>query len=223
MSVLKVAQDAALSLGLAYPSVVFSSTERTWQQMQATVNECARQILDAYDWSRLKKVATITGDGVLTSFPMPADYERMVKDANLWGPNLTFYPSQQVADFNEWLEMLSWSIESWQPRWSVFGGSLNVLPVMEDQSTLTYGYISKWVVNGTAEQFSSDSDNFILDERLLTLAVIWNWKKQQGQDYAGELAEYEEALDRQRWKDTGARQSIISGRYMRYPTGQVFP
>lgn len=211
MSVLSCVQDASLSLGLPYPSVLFSSTERTWQQVQSAVNECARQILESYDWQKLKKVAVINGDGASTSFPLPNDYDRMVKDANLWSQNYTWYPSQQIADVNQWLQMETWSIEPWEPRWSLFGGNLNIRPTLSTGQTLQYFYISNWVVNGSAEKFTSDSDIFTLDERLLTLCLIWNWKKQQGQDYASELAEYEEALGRATWKDTGARQSIISG------------
>jgi hypothetical protein len=224
MAVLDVIQSAATVTGLAIPSVVFSATDRTSITIANMVNACARQILEEYDWARLIKVATITGDGVATAFPLPEDYDRMVKDANLWGPSYTFYPAQQVSDFNRWLELQSYSVETWEPRWAVFGGNINVLPARESGDTLTYGYISNAIVNGTASTFTADSDTFVLDERLLRLSFIWNWKKAQGMDFSAEFAEYQEALERARFKDPGARQSIISGRgSYSWPTGQVFP
>lgn len=224
MTVLTAIQGASLSLGLAYPSVVFSSTEKTWRQMQDTANECAIQIAQSYDWQRLKKTATFTGDDVVTAFSLPNDYDRMVKDANIWGPSMAFYLAQQVVDFNQWLEYLTYTPESWVPRWALFGNQINILPPPALGEVYTYGYISNWIVNSTATQFTSDADTFVLDERLLKLSIIWNWKKSQGDDYSAELAEYNEAMNRAIFKDTGSRPTIISGRSRyRFPTGQTLP
>ena len=223
MTVLSVVRDAATSLGLEIPSVLFSNTSRTWVEMQSVVNDCARQILDEYDWQRLKNVATITGDGALTAFTLPADYDRMVMGANLIGPSFTYYPSQQVADFNQWLEMQAYSLDSWEQRWSMFGGNLNILPALPASETLTYGYVSNSIVNGSQPEFTADTDTFTLDERLLKLCVIWNWKRNKGQDYAGDLQMYEDDISRARFKDPGSRQTIYSSRGIRFPTGQSFP
>lgn len=224
MSVLSVVQEASvLSLGLEKPSVLFTNTSRTWVEMCALVNECARQILEDYDWAALKKVATVTGDGTLTAFPLPSDYDRMVKDANLQGDGFSYYPSQQVTDFNQWVEMLSWSIDSWEQRWSVFGGNLNILPALPTTEPLTYGYISRNIVNNSQPEFVADTDTFTLDERLLKLSIIWNWKANKGMDYAGDLQKYEDAMAKARFKDNGSRQTIYSGRGYRWPTGQSFP
>jgi len=223
LSVLTAVQQASTVIGITVPSVVFSSTERTMVEMQALVNSCARQILEEYDWSRLKKIATVTGDGVDTAFPLPADYDRMVKDANLWGTSFTYYPSQQLADANQWLELLSYEIQPWEPRWSLFGGNLNIVPALGNTLELKFFYISNWIANGSQSEFTNDTDTFTLDERLLRLSIIWNWKKNKGVDYTADLAEYEEALGKATFKDTGSRQSIISGRRGYWPTGQSFP
>lgn len=229
MTVLSVIQSATTVLDLETPTVVYSSTDRTWVEMGTMVNTCARQILEEYDWQKLIKTRTITGDGALLAFSLPDDYDRMVKDANLWGPNFTWYPSQQVFDFNEWLQLQSYAIESWEPRWMLYGGNLNIMPVLGIDETLTFGYISNLIVKpatgANKTEFTLDSDSFVLDERLLRLSLIWNWKKAKGFDFSAELAEYEEAISRARFKDPGARQSIISGRHTRsrFPTGQSFP
>lgn len=225
MAVLDVVQSIAFDVGLEVPSVIYSSTDRTWQKMGVMVNTCARQILEEYDWQRLIKTHTITGDGTASAFTMPTDYDRMVKDANLWGSSYTFYPAQQIQDFNYWLELLSYDVETWQPRWAVFGGNINVLPAIEAGETLSFGYISNGIVNGTdATKFTADTDTFVLDERLLRLSLIWNWKKSEGRDFQPEAQEYAEAMSRAKFKDPGARQTLISGRgRYRWPTGQVFP
>jgi hypothetical protein len=228
MTVLTTVQSAASVLGLDIPSVLFSSTTRTWMEMQNMVNFCARQLLEEYDWQRLKKIASVTGDGSTTAFDLPSDYDRMVKDANIWGPSFTFYPSHQVDDVNRWLELETYSVETWTPRWSLFGGYLNLLPAIASGDVMKYFYVSNLIVKSgtTPDQtaFLADTDSFVLDERLLDLCLRYNWKKAKGFDYAAELQDYEEALSRAQFKDTGARQAIISGRgYGRFPSGQMFP
>lgn len=225
MTILSIVQSACLSIDVERPVTVFSSTDRTWQEMASIANTAALQILDDYDWQRLIRPATITGDGVGTAFTLPADYSRMVKDANLWGPNWVFYPAQQMQDFNQWLEWLNYQIETWQQRWMVFGGNLNIMPVLPLNDTLSYGYISTNIVVGAdPTTFTADTDNFVLDDELLRLSIIWNWKESKGFDFSADLAKYQERLEKQRFRDVGARQTIISGRgRYRWPTGQSFP
>lgn len=226
MTVLSVVQSACTVLDLEQPTVLYSSTDRTWVEMGVLVNTCAQQILEEYEWQRLIKTHVVTGDGSATAFPLPDDYDRMVKDANLWGTEWTYYPAQQVQDFNYWLELQSYAVETWEPRWSLFGGNLNIMPILSAGNTLTFGYISNAIVNnGAASVFAADTDTFVLDERLLRLSIIWNWKKAKGFDFQVEAAEYAEAMNRARFKDVGARQSIINGRgtYLYANMGQTFP
>jgi len=228
MTVLSTVQSACSVLGLEIPSVLFTNTTRTWVEMQNLVNFCAKQLLEEYDWQRLKKIATVTGDGTLLAFPLPDDYDRMVKDANLWGPTFTFYPSQQVSDVNTWLQLEVYSPEPWEPRWSLFGGNLNIMPVLEAATELKFFYVSNLIVKSdtTPDQteFKADTDSFVLDERLLDLCIRYVWKKTKMLDYAAELQDYETALSKAMFKDTGARQALISGAgWGRFPTGQSFP
>lgn len=226
MNILAIVQSAVLSLDLERPTALYSSTERTWQEMGDVVNTAALQILDDYDWQKLIKTATVTGDGALTAFPLPADYSRMVKDASLIGPNWRFYPAQQLQDFNVWLELQSYPIQQWQQQWMVFGGNLNVMPVLPNGDVLRYGYISNAIVTGSdPARFVADTDNFVLDDELLRLGIIWNWKKSKGYDFAAELAQYQERLEKLRFRDVGSRQTIISGRGARgrWSMGQVSP
>jgi len=223
--IIDIVKSIAFDVGLEVPSVLYSSTERTWQKMGVMVNTCARQILEEYDWQRLIKTATVAGDGVLSAFPLPDDYDRMVSDANLWGSSYTWYPSQQVPDFNSWLALNSYDADTWEPRWGLFGGKLNVLPALAAGENLNYGYISNAIVVGaTPSEFTADTDTFVLDDRLLRLSLIWNWKKSEGRDFQPEAQEYVEAMSRAKFKDPGARQTIRSGRAgYRWPTGQSFP
>lgn len=212
MNILQIVQSASLSIDVERPQALFSNTDRTSLELGDTVNTAALQILDDYDWQRLIRTATITGDGVETSFPLPDDYSRMVRDASLIGPNWRFYPTQQMQDYNHWLELLNFPIATWEQRWMVFGGNLNVMPIMPVNTPLSYGYISTSIVVGAdPTTFTADTDTFVLDDELLRLSIIWNWKEAKGYDFSADLAKYQERLEKQRFRDVGARQTIIGG------------
>ena len=40
----------------------------------------------------------------------------------------------------------------------------------------------------------ADGDSFVLDERLLKLGMIWQWKANKGSPYAEDMATYGDAL-----------------------------
>lgn len=212
MNILEIVQSASLSIDVERPSALFANTDRTSLELCDTVNTASRQILDDYDWQKLIKTALITGDGVEAAFSLPADYSRMVKDATLVGPNWRFYPAQQMQDFNHWLELISYPITTWQQRWMVFGGNLNIMPIIPLNDTLAYGYISTSVVVGSdPSQFTTDTDTYVLDDELLRLSIIWNWKEGKGYDFSADLAKYQERLEKQRFRDVGSRQTIVTG------------
>lgn len=224
MNILQIVQSASLSIDVERPSALYANTDRTSLELTDTVNTAMLQILDDYDWSKLIRTATITGDGVAAAFPLPSDYSRMVKDASLIGPGWLFYPTQQVQDFNLWLEMLQYPIATWQQQWMAFGGNLNVMPILPAGTPLSYGYISQNVVNGAdPTTFTADTDTFVLDDEMLRLCIIWNWKEAKGFDFSADLAKYQQRLEMQRFRDVGSRQNIvIGGRRGRYTMPGVF-
>lgn len=224
MNIIQIVQSASLSIDVDQPQVLFTSTDRTALELANTVNTSALQILDDYDWQKLIKTATIVGDGIETAFALPADYSRMVKDASLIGPNWRFYPSQQMQDYNQWLELIDYPIATWEQRWMVFGGNLNVRPIMPLATTLSYGYISSSIVLGSdPTTFTADSDQFVLDDELLRLGIVWNWKKSKGYDFSADLAQYQQRMEMLRFRDVGSRQTlIIGGRRGRYTLPGAF-
>lgn len=64
--------------------------------------------------------------------------------------------------------------------------------------TATFNYLDKNCValasGGRGDVFMSDNDTFVLDERLLKLAMIWQWKANKGSPYAEDMANYQDAL-----------------------------
>src|SRR5262245_43215022 len=85
MTILSVCRDAAILLSQDEPTTLFSTTDPFAKELRTIANESAAVIGEAYDWQILTKLATVTGDGSDTSFPLPDDYDRMVMKTNLAG------------------------------------------------------------------------------------------------------------------------------------------
>lgn len=212
MTVLQVAQKASLQLGLEVPSVLYTNTQRTFVEMQVLMNDCVKQILEEYDWQALKKTATLVGDGIEEDFDMPADYDRMVRDAHMWTNFMTFWPGVQVGSVDTWLAMEEVGFfASPVPVWIIFDNLFHVRPVMGAGDLLSYFYISSFLVKndgsnvGTASEFSADNQSFVLDELLLRYCLVYNWKMQKGLDYAADLQTYQDRFAYNVGKDKGPR------------------
>lgn len=226
MTILSVTQAVALRVGIEQSSSLFSAQGQTYSEMQETVSECVAQIVDAYDWSVLRKTATLTGDGVTTEFPLTnvSDFRRLVRDAALYSSDAINYPFghfQYITDTQQWLAMETNAYPGFYGgAWAMFGGSVHIRDGNDDADALGDGtsvkfvYVSNNVVKtsgGTLQaEFTSDTDTFVLNERLLKLCMIWNWKAQHGQSYAAEMDEYQLALQTARMADNNP-QSIRSG------------
>src|SRR4249919_818571 len=106
MTLLSVVRDVCAVVGVQQPTSVTSNlvANRTMQEMLALANEMAQRIsYDTRDWTLFRKTQTYTGDGVLTSFPLPADYKRMLLTSNVWQSSNTMTPMRFVPDTDEWL------------------------------------------------------------------------------------------------------------------------
>lgn len=211
MTALSVAQTVALKVGLSYPSVLYSSTDRTWQEFGSLLNECATDIADAYDWQILKEQATVTGDGTSEGFPLPTDYERMLRTANVWSsPYL--WGMEHVVDSDRWLDYLMLPYRPITGAWTIYGGQFRIIDTLAVGQTAKYFYISNLIVSpfsGTNKtRFTADDDTFRLNEKLLQLCMTWKWLSAKQQNYAEPMAEYNQELAKQMDKDGGSKPNL---------------
>lgn len=214
MTILDVVKQAATQLGLEIPSVVFTNTTRTWIDVQNTINRCAYQILDEYDWERLKQIHVLNGDGAQEDFDFPDDFYRMTRDARLWDSASPAWNVGQVQS-EAWLALDQNKNVSWRSLWTIFGGQMHFRPALYSEQTVRFFYISKNIVSGDKTEFTADTDAFVLDEKLLRKCLVYNWKKDKGMDYAADLQEYQEALSYAIGSDKGPRR-IYEGTHNGY-------
>lgn len=206
MTVLTAIQKAVLRCTGTNINDAFSSGDIVALEMADLSNEVAQDILSTYDWRALTRIATLTGD--TTVFPVPADYDRMVKGSAVADPINWFWSYTPFSSVTEWRRLVDGGYQMIVPGgWIIIDGAFNFYPAPYDGAT--FPYISKGYARSSdgeiKNEFDQDTDTFALPERLLTLGLIWRWKAQKGLAYAEDLETYEIALAREQVKDKGYR------------------
>lgn len=216
MTILSVTKDVCATIGVLVPSSVFSNIagNRTMQEMLALANEMAQRIAyDTREWQRLKKVNIFTGNGTTQAFDLPANFKRMLLQANVWRSTSALQPMMFVPNQDEWLQRRALARYSAWGEWTMIGGQMLIWPVMATGVTATFPYLDKNCValagGGFGDSFLADGDSFALDERLLKLGMIWQWKSQKGSPYAEDMGTYGDALTMAMGADSPA--PIIAG------------
>jgi hypothetical protein len=173
MTILGVVHDASPKLGIARPTQLMSDSGATSLDVQSVLKEAALEIAQRHDWSALKTLGTLAGNGVATTFNLPTDYDRMLKKAELWSSAAPNTPLRHYPDSDQWL---GFSVQSYQPLlggWTMLGGQFAVSPALANGATAKFYYVTRKIfadAGGTAKQdFTADTDVFRLDERLLSL------------------------------------------------------
>lgn len=220
MTVLSAAQAAALRLLGRKPPSIFSSSNTFEMELADLATEAAIAIAKEHEWQKLKKLATLTGDGSTTVFDPPTDYDRMVKDGNVHSSLYQTAYFSRVDSLDDWILIGDTLAEPSPGSWIIIGGQMNIKPAMVSGETARFYYISKYIASGKAA-FSADADEFLLPERLLTLGLIWRWRAQKRMEYAEDLQNYEIALSQEIARDRGAR--IISVGSQRYSGNVSLP
>jgi hypothetical protein len=217
MTLLSVVKDVCATVGVTVPTSVFTNItgNRTMQEMVSLANEMAQRIAyDLRDWTLFKKTQVFSGDGVTSAFNLPANYKRMLLTANVWRSTSAIQPMMFVPDYDQWLQRRARGWTAPYGEWTIVGGQMLIMPVMGTGVTASFAYVEKNCVNlksgGVGDSFVDDGDSFRLEERLLKLGMIWQWKANKGSAYSEDMGTYGDAITTAMGKDSPS--PIIIGR-----------
>jgi hypothetical protein len=103
-----------------------------------------------------------------------------------------------IPDQDEWTERALGGRADSYGEWIISRKNIYVRPPLAGTDTLVFSYLDKNCVGlasgGAGDVFMSDDDTFALDERVLKLGMIWQWKAQKGASYAEDMGTYGDAL-----------------------------
>ena len=216
MSLLTVVQDVCAVVGVDVPTSVFSniSANRTMQEMVALANEMALRIaFDTREWRQLKEIGAYVADGVTTTFALPPNFRRFLVTSNIYSTVRPTQPMRYVPDTDEWLRRRLANETNANGEFTLLGSNILFYPA-PPAGFIEYVFMQKYIIlpdgGGLAERFTADGDTYRLDERLLKLGMIWQWKAQKGSPYAEDMGTYGDALQMAMGADRPA--PIIVGR-----------
>lgn len=192
MTVASVMQNASLRLIGRKPQEFFSSGNTFEQKLVSLVNEVAIDIARSHDWSRLLRVVNLStsqSDGA----SLPDDYDRMPVGQGIPG-------YRHETDMREWAN-------SYGPSWHIKEGKVYFNG--PTAGLVAFPYIStNYAINNDGvelSEFKSDADSFVLDNRLMTLGLIWRWREMERLDSAGDMEQFQKAFSEQAARDGGSR------------------
>jgi hypothetical protein len=209
MTALSACQDAIARLVARRPNSVFASDDEICVEIASLANEAATDIAKANDWQALITYKQITGDGASLQFPFPADYDRMVQATEIYDPNNWCWGYEHIVDYGQWLIQEAQGFTITPGAWIIRQNMFNFYPAPSSGAVATFPYVSSYwatTAGGTAKGvFDRDDDLFVLDDRLLTLALIWRWKSMKGMDFQEDIKNSDIALSQAMARDKGSR------------------
>jgi hypothetical protein len=218
MTVASAMQSAAIRLVGRKPAVFFAASDNFEMELCDLVNEVAQDVAKYRDWQALTKVHTVEGDGDDTTFPLPADYDRMLVATDLQDPANWVFGYHRFGDINSFLFEEARGFTAHPGGWIIYGNEMRFSPAPTGQAVFPY-ISAAWArgSNGAPKTaFSDDADEFLLPERLLTLGLVWRWRENKKLDATGDQEAFIKALDEYAAKDGGSRR-YARGRTSTFP------
>lgn len=198
MSLLSIVQDACRHPSLTLPlltSVVGNVSSHAPAMLMAAKEELD-SLATRCNWQKLTKEHTFTTTASavqLTASAIPTDFDRMINESmfnrttrrKFWGP-LT--PEQ-------WQQTQSSLTTLVDPAYRIRGGTILTHPIPASGDTIAYEYISKNKAlssGGTAQEtWQADTDTCLFPEPIVTLGVVWRYRRGKGYPFSNEMEEYE--------------------------------
>lgn len=206
MSLLTIVQNACDRVGLTRPSAVVNSTALTARQMLALVQQEGKDIARRHAWQKITKEKTFASTAAAAQTDaIPSDFDRFI-DGTFYNRTAKRHVEGPLTP-QEWQNAQAVSattvIESFRQR----GNSILITPTPSTGITYAYEYVSnQWCESsgGTDQSaWAADTDVGLLSEELMTLGLVWRFKKANGLDYSEEFRTYELQLSQAITRDGG--------------------
>lgn len=196
MSLLTTVQNAATTLNLNSPSSVIGNTNKEIIQLLSLSNREGRTLAQRHSWQRLTTESTFTSvatesQGAMTT--LAGTNFGWIKNDTVWNRtrNRKMFPVDDV----QWQMLKSNTITGPDEYFRIRGNTFIVIPTMTASHTVAFEWVSKnWCQSsgGTGQSaWAADADTGLLDEEIMTLGIIWRFKKAKGLDYAEDFNDYE--------------------------------
>lgn len=211
----EIADRACQELGLPTSSIDPAINNQIGTQSRALLNALGDDLVRIQDWQFLEDTVTITGDGVTTSFALPADFARVVNQT-VWAasdrlPGLGPVSPQTWG----WLQfgLLSTSVFY---RYRILGNEFAVFPTPGSGEEIKFFYIKKnWVVEADNVTYKDavtlTNDKPLFDRSIMIAGLKLRLWGQKGFDTTILAQEFNYILSTYKAQDNGAEVINLAG------------
>jgi hypothetical protein len=201
-----VISEVAPAIAIDVPDNIFGSAERAHVELVALANEMAQRIAEHHEWQAIKRLQSYTGNGENDAWDLPDGYDRMPGKQAVWSTRMVM-PLEHVQDHDVWLDRLVTNTAIPVGSWTLLGGQMVFNPVLASGEVAKFYYLTDYIVEDSdgalKATFTASTDTFRLDERLLKLGIIAQWRANKG--VADDFAEYEKLLADRVVREAGPR------------------
>lgn len=224
MTLLSIVQDACDDIGFPSPASVVGNSDAD-QYLRLLNRE--GEALSRWPWQALIKEDTITLSTADQDYALATDFRYILPETQ-WNRD----DRRQLVWLNseEWQFFKGWTtVNGLNLRARIRNNELEFEQTIasgDNGKTIAYEYVSKyWTEDSgsTAQQkFAADTDTSVLDEEILTLGLIWRFRKSKGLNFEADLIEYNRQVELAKAHD-GAARMLRLGRAVRQHLGVNIP
>jgi len=220
-NILDICQNAARACGFGSPAQIVGSTDKTAMQLLSLANREGEFLSTQKDWSELKSEHTFQLATADQEYTLPDDFRWII-------PGTTYDRDNDRIVLNpvssqEWQYLKAWtSIGGLTRRARIRANQLEfeqTITASDNGKTIAFEYLSSYwaqTSSGTAKRrFTLDTDIFRLDDELMTLGIIWRFRRAKGLGFEDERAEYLSQLNIHKSADGGSRTLDMSSSTLR--------
>lgn len=196
-----IIRDAATELGLPWGdgASAYASTDVNVRQLLAFANAAGQELAREYNWTTLQKrlaVNLVAGD---SSYPLPADFLRMIPET-LWGQPNTWRSGYGGPTASQWEDLTHWfPAATLRLIFRIQGEALEFSPTPASNSTVTLAYqSSRWAApmggSLSGDSLTAQTPETVFDRRLIVNAVKVRYLEARGFDSMSVRNDFERAL-----------------------------
>lgn len=216
MSLLTLCQAAARQLNLPVPaSIVGNTDDETAVLLLRLASEEGESLMRRYPWQILISEKTFTTLAQETQTgALPTDYDRMLPETMFNRTTRRFITGPLSAE--DWQQQKALVQVYVNPVYRIRGDALLLANAPAAGETIAFEYVSKnWCKAADSTPQSDwvlDTDLGRLDEKLMTLGLVWRFRQVKGLSYGEDLALYERRVTDAMMRD-GTKPRISTDHY----------
>ena len=199
MTLLTMVRAACAETNQPQPTSVVNSTEVTAQQMLSLANAIGDELQKDYAWQTLVREASFSAAATAsqgTIISKASDFDRFVNDTMF---NRTAgWRVRGPVSAQEWQAVQASGVSGLDRAFYIRQGNIYMTPTPTAGDSIYFEYVTtKWCESsgGTAQlAFAADADVCRLNERLMTMALVYRFRQAKGLPHVEHLARFEKHL-----------------------------